>query len=215
MSIPPSLSLTPYVPPPQGVPTLLSSGKCKYLFQWQSIHACPLEIPTTKYSKSACSITDPSSGQTYDFTSLASQSVEVAGTTYHLQLCGTATKSPPDCSVDDTGICRVVAGRAETVVQANHTISITSHSPHVFEVLYPSGAPCGHGQTWSALVTLQCSAHRGTPSPVFVSAKDCILQFLWKSSSFCLGEEDCVATDTNSGFVYDLDGLFSQTWTVS
>ena len=50
---------------------------------------------------------------------------------------------------------------------------------------------------------------------MFVSDDDCELQFLWQNSSFCVGEEECSVTDPDTNYVYDLDGLFSQTWSVS
>ena len=103
-------------------------------------------------------------------------------------------------------------------MKADHKFAITSHSPHVIEGVYTSGIPCGslsEGKFWTAFVTLQCKARGGTAVPVFVSDDDCELQFLWQNSSFCVGEEECSATDPETNYVYDLDGLFSQTWSVS
>ena len=82
----------------------------------------------------------------------------------------------------------------------------------MFEVVYNSGESCEDDRFWTAVVRMQCKSHGGTPAPVFVSDSNCELEFLWKNSSFCLGEEECAAVDPDTGYVYDLDGLLSQTW---
>ena len=106
-------------------------------------------------------------------------------------------------------------GATETLVHALHKYVIVSHAPHIFEVVYNNGTACGVGNRWTAVVTMVCKWKGGTNGPVLVSAIDCNLQFLWKSSLFCNGHETCAAEDKDSGYVYDLDGLLSDTWSVS
>ena len=81
-------------------------------------------------------------------------------------------------------------------------------------MVYDVGETCDSQNDWSATVTLACKWRGGTSSPVFLSAEDCNLRFIWKSSLFCVGPEYCAATD-GGGYVYDLDGLMNDTWSVS
>ena len=149
------------------------------------------------------------------FKSIASQKVSVpdSDTTYHLRLCGTATKAPGDCS-SDVGICRSQDKVTKTLVHANHKFVILSHAPHMFEVVYDSGTTCRGDQQWTAVVTLVCKWKGGSPAPVFVSDTDCTLRFVWRNSLFCDGREMCAAEDKATGYTYDLDALLSDTWSV-
>ena len=143
--------------------------------------------------------------------------MSASGVEYYIQLCGSATKPPNACGgSSDVGICRVDDRGKETVVRASHKFVITSHAPHVFEAVYDVGTMCDAERDWAATVSMVCKWQGGTSHPVLVSDRDCNLQFLWKSSLFCVGPEYCAATDDGgSGYVYDLDGLMNSTWSVS
>ena len=162
----------------------------------------------------------------YDFTNLVnSEQISAidssSGTTYYIQLCGTKSNLPSEaagCNTKDTGICsKGSSGKpATTLVSATHKIVLTSHTPRTVEVVYTVGLPC-HSllRTWTAVVSLQCASRKSsTKMPVFQSSDDCRLDFVWQNASFCVGEESCSVSD-DKGHVYNFDGLFSQTWTVS
>ena len=214
----------PHTPPhTQGAPELISYTACEYIFRWESIHACRLTLPSTPVSKTVCNITDPVSHSTYDFRTLVQQEHFVinktnSNTRYHLKLCGSASSPPTGCDAN-TGICVTDSngGNPKTILYADHKISITSRLPYEFEIIYPSGVRCGSDSSkkWTAFVTLQCDARGGTQQPEFVSDDHCELQLQWRNSSFCLGDRACVATDPHTRFIFNLDGLYSQTWTVS
>ena len=145
-------------------------------------------------------------------------------------VCGSVSSPPPACVLAVTARRRRRDGATElkvvpdnsgtnpkTILYADHKISITSHLPFEFEIVYPSGVRCGSDSSkkWTAFITLQCDPNGGTPQPEFVSDDHCELQLQWKNSSFCLGQKACIATDPHTKFIYNLDGLTSQTWTVS
>ncbi len=170
-----------------------------------------------------CSIDDTSSEFVYDFTNLVTTQKIYAhdsssDTTYYIQLCGTKSNPLSACSEKNTGIC--VKGVSDktglTLVEATHKIVLTSHTPHTVEVVFTKGKECvGSQKTWTAVVSLQCASRESsTKMPVFQSKDDCRLDFVWQNASFCVGEESCSVSDVN-GYVYNFDGLFSQTWTVS
>jgi len=197
---------------------------CQYTFRWESINACPVHLSYTNSSKNVCSIDDTSSEFLYNYQSLTSQTLSVtdphSSNTYIIMLCGTAVNLPAvakGCDTADTGVCLLVPDSpAKTIVKATHKLVITSHTPHTVEVVFTTGSPCGDGSnSWSATVGLQCSTRQSsTPNPVLVSSDNCLLDFVWQNSSFCLGEKPCSVTD-DEGYVYNFDGLFSQKWTVS
>ena len=163
----------------------------------------------------------------YDFTNLIkSQNISAvdtqSNTTYFIQLCGNQTSLPPGtagCDKTNTGVCRKRSNEATamTVVKASHKFVITSHAPHTVDIHYDSGSSCGSddGRTYEALVSLQCSTRESsTMNPIFQREEECTLYFVWQNSSFCVEEESCSTVDVN-GNIYNLDGLFAQTWTVS
>ena len=208
----------------QGTPELVDSSECQFTFRWESINACPVHLPYTNTSKDVCSIEDTSSEFTYDFTNLVKSTTistrdPNTNTMYVIQLCGTVSQTglPSGCNTKDTGICRVSSGSnsAKTLVSATHKIVLTSHTPHTVEVVFKDGARCDSTHNWTAVVSLQCSSRENShPHPVLVSADDCRLDLVWQNASFCVGEESCSVVDSN-GHVYNFDGLFSHTWTVS
>ncbi len=180
----------------------------------------------TTASKDVCSINDTSSEFVYEFTNLVNSEQIYAidsssNTTYYIQLCGTKSALPSGaagCNTNDTGICRKGSSDepAITLVSATHKMVLTSHTPHTVEVVYTMGIPCHSPlQTWTAVVSLQCASRKSsTKMPIFKSADGCRLDFVWQNASFCVGEESCSVND-DGGHVYNFDGLFSQTWTVS
>ncbi len=207
----------------QGTPEIVDSSDCVYTFRWESINACPVNLTYTQESNDVCSIDDSSSEFIYDFTNIVNTQQIYAldsssDTTYYIQLCGTKSKLPSVCKEKNTGIC--VKGESDktgtTLVEATHKIVLTSHSPHTVEFVFSTGKVCGVSpKTWTAVVSLQCASRESsTVMPVFQSSEDCRLDFVWQNSSFCIGEKSCSVSDVN-GNVYNFDGLFSQTWTVS
>lgn len=147
---------------------------------------------------------------------------DAQGNQYYIQLCGTASPSPPKgCDQLNTGVCKVPAtGNNLTVVYANHTFSLVSHSPRVIDVVFHSGMECNPSQNrnWTANIQMICSSQGETPVPVLDSDRECELRFVWRNRSFCAGESaagGCVAMDTANNYMYSLDGLLSQNWTVS
>ncbi len=215
----------------QGTPEFVdtSSGGCQYTFRWESASACPTTIPSSIASKTVCTLTDPYANDlVLDFSSFVRNLSLVVpdprheGSNYFVQLCGTATHPPTGCDQSNTGICRQDEnGRKTTLVYANHTFSLVSHSPRVVEVIFHQGGTCNSGgggaRQWTALVQMICSSQSETPLPVFVSDEGCELRFVWRNQSFCAGESaagGCVAVSQDDYYAYSIDGLLTQNWTV-
>lgn len=145
------------------------------------------------------------------------------GGNYTIQLCGSASPSPPPmgCDQADTGVCHTdAAGHNTTVVRANHTFSLVSHSPRVIDVIFHAGKRCEADPTrnWTAIVQMVCSNQNENAVPALTSTEDCELRFVWRNQSFCAGESaasGCSAVDTDTGYLYSLDALLAQNWTVS
>ncbi len=216
----------------QGTPEYVeNSSPCQFTFRWESASACPTSIPTSPTSETVCTLSDPYANDLLlDFSSFVRNLTLVSpdrssGSNYSIHLCGTTIHSPADgCDSSNTGVCRLDAnGGKKTLVYANHTFSLVSHSPRVVEVSFHEGADCtqesSSGQrTWTALVQMICSNQSETAVPVFVSDEGCELRFVWRNQSFCAGEsaaKGCVAVDRADGYVFSLDGLLAQNWTVS
>ena len=213
----------------QGAPVYVNNDDCHYVFKWETQYACSLNLPVSKLSKDICSMNDSASNFNYDFRTLVQKNhplktTDNSGNSYYIQLCGTNSPSlsagdSAGCDASNTGICRKSgSSSAQTLVYAEHKFVMTSHSPHVVEVVFPSGTTCdnGHSKKWSAYVRLACATGgEQTPLPVFQRDSDCELHFVWQNSSFCVGVESCSAEDPSTHYVYNLDGLLSSTWTVS
>ena len=61
-----------------------------------------------------------------------------------------------------------------------------------------------------------CSRTEETSVPKLVSDTDCELHFDWRNATFCAGESvsgGCAAAGSR-GYVYSLDAMISQKWTV-
>ena len=200
------------------MPEFIEQNGCSFLFRWESAHACKINLPVTPPSLDECQIHDPASDFTYDFTTLVRSSivkVTAGETTYYLQLCGSLSSPPVGCDRANTGVCRLTGGsHYETLVYAQHSFVVTSHSPHSIEVVFDSGTECETGGQWRAFVMMACSSTTNQMAPELVSDGNCELHFRWLNSSFCVGEETCAVVDPSSGHVYNLDALFSETWTV-
>ena len=215
----------------QGVPEFVAKEEqnCEYIVRWETQFACHIDLPTSKTSKDVCNITDTTLSFSYNFKNLANEHPlsavdKTTGTTYYIQLCGTASGPLPSdvkgCDHSKTGICQKKSnGETKTIMHAEHKLAMTSHTPHVIDVYYSSGEPCDSDPTrkWTAFLTLQCARGASeTAQPVFQQEEDkCELHFMWQNSSFCVGVEACSVEDKKRNTVYNLDGLLAQTWTVS
>lgn len=213
----------------QGTPEFVAATSCQYTIRWESSSACSTDLPSSASSNTACSLLDPYAGdQVLDFApflkALDLTVPDHRGGTYALQLCGATTPLRHPCGdPSNNGICHHPApnngGKEGTVVYANHTFSLVSSSPRVVDVIFHSGVACSSdgGRKLSASVQMVCSSRGETPVPTLVSDGDCELRFVWRNQSFCASEgksEGCSATDKD-GYVFSLDSLLDQNWTVS
>lgn len=205
----------------------MSKDSCSYTIRWESISACPTQLPVSLPSAIVCGIQDPlSSAQGLNFKfflrNLNLVTPDNRGGEYAIQLCGSGSPSipPPGCDKSNTGVCWLRAdGTNTTVVYANHSFAIVSRSPRVIDVLFHSGIQCQKNlnRNWTAIVHMVCSSNKETMVPRLVSDEDCELHFDWRNQSFCAGESasrGCTATNKTTGYVYSLDALLSQKWTV-
>ena len=71
---------------------------------------------------------------------------------------------------------------------ANHSLTIVSHSPHALDVLYPTGESCGNHMTWTIKVHIYCSHKNNSKKPFVESSNGCELSFTWPTSALCLTE---------------------------
>ena len=224
-----TISFPSPLPPTQGVPEFVSATDCQYTFRWESASACPTDLPSSDSSTTSCSIVDPyASDLVLDFKLFISHvdltTSDRAGGNYTILLCGAASPTdglPAGCDPKDTGVCHTHAnGHSETIVHANHTFSLVSHSPRVVDVIFHSGVQCSMdgSRKLTAIVQMVCSNQSENAVPALVSNEDCELRFVWRNQSFCAGESaagGCSASDATTGYVYSLDGLLAQNWTVS
>ena len=210
----------------QGVPEFVSRDECTYIVRWESISACPTQLPVSPTSRSGCSIRDPfSSEQNLSFLpfirNLNLVTPDKQDGMYAIQLCGTSSPFlPPGCDQSNTGICRLGKnGTNTTLVYADHFFTIVSHLPRVIDAMFISGIPCytNRNQNWTAIVHMVCSNTEELAVPRLISDNDCELHFDWRNQSFCAGESasrGCMATDEDTGYVFSLDSMLSQKWMV-
>jgi hypothetical protein len=183
-------------------------NSCEYIIVWPTRHACRTSIPSVTVG---CSLVDSSDGLHFDLKYLSNNShlMDSSGR-YIMGICGSITGAPSGCQ-GDVGVCQLSGSQWVPIAQSSHDITMVSHSPHVIDVVYPSGSVCAGTQSWTVTVHVHCSAVNTSSRPVLQSVTNCEMSFDWPTSSICINElEDCFATI--DGSTYDLDPLMSQTW---
>ena len=74
------------------------------------------------------------------------------------------------------------------MTDANHTLTLVSHSPHALDIQYTSGESCDGHVTWKVNLHIYCSNKNNSKQPYLESSSGCDIRFIWPTSTLCLTE---------------------------
>ena len=194
------------------------ANPCEYLFTWETIHACPVQLNTS----SSCSIQDPS-GFTFDLSGLSTLNSThsyfpvstSAGHTYLVSVCQPLNQ---DCATGDNGtvaVCQIDSNAKKSYRCGLFNTYQLTYFDGSLKMTFSGGDPCHKTKTRSVLINFACdrtlSDYKGYPH--FVSENEaCDYTFDWPTALVCPPRElDCMA----GGGRYDLQPLLQQkVWNV-
>lgn len=215
-----------------GVPEYQEEDNSTYNFRWYTSYACP-EEPLE------CVVTDPTTMEQYDLSSLAKSEGGRGGNWYAMDNAGERTTwrkyyinvcrplSPvPGCD-RYASACQMKyeSGQgsfSEAVSISN--LGIAKTGPTVEDsgsllLEYVNGSACttsdGRRTNYSTRIHLVCSRGSMNTHPIFSLIWECVVTFLWNTEAACPiqittdTDQACSIRDPNSGFVFDLNPLNS------
>ena len=97
-------------------------------------------------------------------------------------------QAPEHCKDNHAGVCHHHDNQWMKMSDANHSLTIVSHSPHAVDVQYSSGESCDSQVTWTVNVHMYCSNHNNSDRPYLESTSGCEIRFTWPTSALCLTE---------------------------
>ncbi|XP_043858247.1 cation-independent mannose-6-phosphate receptor isoform X1 [Dromiciops gliroides] len=212
-----------------GVPEYQEEDNSTYNFRWYTSYACP-EEPLE------CMVTDPSTLEQYDLSSLA-KSEDSSGRNwyamdnfgehstwkkYYINICRPLNPIP-GCD-RNASACQMKYEKdqdsfSETVAISNLGVAktgpiIDGNGSLILE--YVNGSSCinseGKTTTYSTRIHLICSRGSLNTHPVFSIIRECTATFLWNTEAACPikttdENQACSIRDPNSGFVFNFDPL--------
>ncbi|XP_037673819.1 cation-independent mannose-6-phosphate receptor [Choloepus didactylus] len=215
-----------------GVPEYQEEDNSTYNFRWYTSYACP-EEPLE------CVVTDPSTLEQYDLSSLAKSEGGHGGNWYAMDNGGERTtwrkyyinvcrplNPVPGCdryaSACQMKYDKVQGSFSEAVSISN--LGIAKTGPVVEEsgsllLEYTNGSACrtseGKLTAYTTRLHLICTRGSLNTHPIFSLNWECVVSFLWNTEAACPiqtttdTDQACSIRDPNSGFVFNLNPLNS------
>uniref|UniRef100_A0A673TKJ8 Cation-independent mannose-6-phosphate receptor n=1 Tax=Suricata suricatta TaxID=37032 RepID=A0A673TKJ8_SURSU len=213
-----------------GLPEYQEEDNSTYNFRWYTSYACP-EEPLE------CVVTDPSTLEQYDLSSLAKSEGGRGGNWYAMDNAGERStwrkyylnvcrplNPVPGCD-RYAAACQMKykndqGSFSETVSISN--LGVAKTGPMVEDsgsllIEYVNGSACttsdGRLTTYTTRIHLVCSRGSLNTHPIFSLSWECVVTFLWNTEAACPiqimtdTEQACSIRDPNSGFVFDLNPL--------
>ncbi|XP_014444729.1 cation-independent mannose-6-phosphate receptor [Tupaia chinensis] len=215
-----------------GFPEYQEEHNSTYNFRWYTSYACP-EEPLE------CVVTDPSTSEQYDLSSLAkseggrggnwfamdNSGEHVTWRKYYINVCR-PLNPVPGCD-RYASACQMKYKKdqdsfAETVSISN--LGMAKTGPVVEEsgsllLEYVNGSACttsdGRLTTYTTRIHLVCARGSLSSHPIFSLNWECVVSFLWNTEAACPvqtmtdTDQACSIRDPNSGFVFNLSPLNS------
>ncbi|XP_047625757.1 cation-independent mannose-6-phosphate receptor [Phacochoerus africanus] len=213
-----------------GLPEYQEEDNSTYNFRWYTSYACP-EEPLE------CVVTDPSTLEQYDLSSLAKSEGGRGGNWYALDSAGPHStwrkyyinvcrplNPVPGCD-RYASACQMKyeshqGSFSETVSISN--LGVAKAGPVVensgsLVLEYVNGSACttsdGRRTTYTTRIHLVCSRGSLNTHPIFSLSWECVVSFLWNTEAACPvrvttdTDQACSIRDPNSGYVFDLNPL--------
>ncbi|KAM4815966.1 cation-independent mannose-6-phosphate receptor [Urocitellus parryii] len=215
-----------------GFPEYQEEDSSTYNFRWYTSYACP-EEPLE------CVVTDPSTLEQYDLSSLAKSEGGLGGNWYAMDNSGEHVtwrkyyinvcrplNPVPGCD-RYTSACQMKYEKDQgsfTEVVSVSNLGVAKAGPVVEEsgsllLEYVNGSACttsdGQLTTYSTRIHLICSRGSLNTHPIFSLNWGCVVSFLWNTEAACPvqtmtdTDQACSIRDPNTGFVFDLNPLNS------
>ncbi|XP_055982014.1 cation-independent mannose-6-phosphate receptor isoform X3 [Sorex fumeus] len=213
-----------------GAPEYQDEDDSAYNFRWYTSFACPEE-------PMECLVTDPTTMEQYDLSSLAKSEGGAAGNWFAMDSAGSHSSwrkyyinvcrplNPvPGCD-RYAAVCQmkyVIEQGTYTEVASISNLGSASEGPLVEEsgsllLEYVNGSACitsdGRLTTYTTRIHLVCSRGGPVTHPIFSLNWECVVSFLWHTEAACPIQvatdidQACSIRDPSSGFVFDLNPL--------
>ncbi|KAL4699646.1 hypothetical protein H8957_000590 [Semnopithecus entellus] len=213
-----------------GFPEYQEEDNSTYNFRWYTSYACP-EEPLE------CVVTDPSTLEQYDLSSLAKSEGGVGGNWYAMDNSGEHVtwrkyyinvcrplNPVPGCN-RYASACQMKYEKDQgsfTEVVSISNLGMAKSGPVVEDsgsllLEYVNGSTCttsdGRQTTYTTRIHLVCSRGRLNSHPIFSLNWECVVSFLWNTEAACPiqtatdTDQACSIRDPNSGFVFNLHPL--------
>ncbi|KAM4866079.1 cation-independent mannose-6-phosphate receptor isoform 2-T3 [Thomomys bottae] len=213
-----------------GFPEYQEEDNSTYNFRWYTSYACP-EEPLE------CVVTDPSTMEQYDLSSLVKSEGSHVGNwyamdnsrehvtwrKYYINVCR-PLNPVPGCD-RNASACQMKyendqGSLTEAVSISN--LGVAKTGPVVEEsgsllLEYVNGSACttsdGQRTTYSTRIHLVCGRGSLNTHPIFTFNWECVVSFLWNTEAACPiqmitdTDQACSIRDPNSGFVFNLNPL--------
>ncbi|XP_072265418.1 cation-independent mannose-6-phosphate receptor [Pyxicephalus adspersus] len=212
-----------------GQPEYQKEDSNTYNFKWYTKYACPA-LPVE------CIVVDEQTNEQYDLSSLSMVHGEHSTNwyamdeqhekkrKYYINVCRSlipVTGCDPFTSVCQMQYTKVSDVTVESVEISN--LGVASKKPTIESsgkiiLEYTNGSTCtnmeGKTTTYSSVIHLMCKKGATSKSPIFVTNIDCVATFLWYTEAACpvvkeTHGKDCKVENPNTGFVYNLESLRS------
>ncbi|XP_044616685.2 cation-independent mannose-6-phosphate receptor [Equus asinus] len=213
-----------------GVPEYQEEDNSTYNFRWYTSYACP-EEPLE------CVVTDPSTLEQYDLSSLAKSEGSLGGNWYAMDNAGERStwrkyyinvcrplKPVPGCDRYASACQMRYDNRQGTFSEAVSisNLGVAKTGPTVEDsgsllLEYVNGSVCttsdGRRTNYTTRIHLVCSRGSLNTHPIFSLNWECVVSFLWNTEAACPirmmtdSDQACSIRDPNSGFVFDLNPL--------
>ncbi|XP_023555112.1 cation-independent mannose-6-phosphate receptor [Octodon degus] len=213
-----------------GLPEYQEEDNSTYNFRWYTSFACP-EEPLE------CVVTDPSTLEQYDLSSLAKSEDSHGGNwyamdksgehirwrKYYINVCRPLNRVP-GCD-RYASACQMKYEKNQgtfTEAVAISSLGVAKTGPVVQEsgsllLEYVNGSACttddGQVTTYRTRIHLVCSRGSLNTHPIFSLNWDCVVSFVWNTEAACPiqtmtdTDQACSIRDPNSGFVFNLNPL--------
>ena len=176
-------------------PQLITVENCKYIFEWSTPMACPVNDPSTTTSGSPiggnCQVTNPLSGHIFDLNSLKRDEpykVEGGELQLILNVCGDVKSKK--CFNENMGACALTPDAVSDAGKANSDLH---YLPGFLFLLYRGGAKCQNGLERSTLINFICGAEGSQEGPVLVhdDLDNCTYHINWHTELACERRINC------------------------
>ncbi|XP_068221483.1 cation-independent mannose-6-phosphate receptor isoform X2 [Palaemon carinicauda] len=174
-------------------PQLIAEENCKYIFEWATPVACPVNEASGIHGGEDCKVTNPVTGYVFDLSPLKKDNgYDVqgdGGIPIVLNVCDYVKSGK--CPGENTGACFIYKnGRLASAGEANANLH---YLPGFLFLHYDGGSRCRNGLERATLINFVCGAEGSAEGPVLVDddLDNCTYHINWHTELACERRINC------------------------